>query len=214
MDHETATQMNAPQRYVIGDLSDADRDAFEEHFAGCSLCLDDVSSVSAFAANARAVFRDRAATPARVVPAKPWFLRWNFAIPAFAAAALALVVIYQNTVTIPGLSAPLSSVPAVILDGATRAVLPRIPANAPLHFQMAAPAGVQHELWAELTSESGHVYSAGPVAVPANGEPLDFSFPVHPAAGRYTIVLRAAKAGGAEISRNRFEISAQEPSKP
>jgi hypothetical protein len=213
MNHETATQMNAPQRYVIGDLSDADRDSFEEHFAGCSLCLDEVSTVTAFAANARAVYRDRAAMPAPAAPARPWFLRWNFAIPAFAAAAMALVVAYQNTVTIPGLRAPLPAVPAVALDGVTRAALPHVPTNAPLHFQMAAPAGVQHEVWAELTTESGHVLGAGAVPVPANGDPIDVTFPVHPGAGRYTIVLRAEKAGGAEISRNRFEISAQEPGK-
>jgi anti-sigma factor RsiW len=216
MDHETATQMNAPERYVIGDLSEADRDEFEEHFAGCSLCLDEVSTATAFAANARAVFRDRAVAAPQAVfrPARPWFLRWNFAIPALAAAALALFVVYQNTVTIPGLRAPQSFMAAVVLDGATRAALPRVADNAPLRFQMAVPPGAPARIWAELTDESGRVLSAGEVAVPSNGEPLDVYFPVHPGPNRYTIILRADNAGGAEISRNRFEITAQGASKP
>jgi len=221
MDHETAKQMNAPERYVTGDLSDAARDEFEEHFAGCTLCLDEVSTATAFAANARAVFRDRAAaavpaavTPAIPLPARPWFLRWNFAIPALAAAALALFAVYQNTVTLPGLRAPQSFMAAVVLDGTTRAALPQVPANAPLRFQMAAPAGSPARIWAELADESGRVLSAGEVGVPSNGEPLDLYFPVHPEPNRYTIILRAEKAGGTEISRNRFEIIAQGASKP
>ena len=216
MDHETAAHMNAPQRYVIGDLSEVDRDEFEEHFAGCSVCLDEVSTVTAFAANARAVLRDRSVAVPQAIfrPAKPWFLRWQFAIPTLAAAALALFVVYQNTVTIPGLQAPQSFMAAVALDGATRAALPRVAENAPLRFQMAVPPGAPTRIWAELTNESGGVLSAGEVAAPSNGEPLDLYFPVHLKPNRYTIILRAEKAGGAEILRNRFEITAQGASKP
>ena len=217
MDHEIATQMKAPERYVIGELDAAERESFEEHFAGCPSCMDEVTSISAFAANARAVFRERAAESARTAWVRPrsrfWNLRWQVAIPAFAAAALAFFAIYQNSVTIPGLRAPRAFMPAVVLDGATRAALPRVPADAPLRFQMAIASGTTaSRIWAELTSDSGKALSAGWVNVPPSGEPLDVYFPIKVNPGRYTIVIRAGEAGGAELSRNRFEVAGQEPS--
>jgi hypothetical protein len=215
MDHETATESKAPERYVLGELAGAERDAFEEHFAGCEPCMNEVLSISAFAANARAVFRERAAA-ARTEAARPrrrfWGFRWQVAIPAFAAAALAVFAIYQNSVTIPGLRAPQAVMPAMALDGVTRSSLPQVPAGAPLRFQMGVPAGtVTSRVWAELTSTSGGILSAGWVNLPTSGEPLDVYFPIKVDSGRYTIVLRTEKSGGAELSRNRFEVATQEP---
>ena len=59
MDHNAAVKLGAPERYVAGDLSQTERDEFETHFADCRPCMNDVSTASAFAANARAVFQDR-----------------------------------------------------------------------------------------------------------------------------------------------------------
>ncbi|HUK15006.1 MAG TPA: zf-HC2 domain-containing protein [Bryobacteraceae bacterium] len=215
MDHETATQMRASERYVIGDLAAEERDAFEEHFAGCARCLDEVWTASAFAANARAVFRDRADAAAEPTPARTrtgfWTFRWQFALPALAAMALASVAIYQNAVTIPGLRAPQAFMPAVVLDGATRASLPQVPAGAPLRFEMAlGPGATGNQVWVELGGDSGRVLSSGWVKLPPPNEPLEVYFPIRPDAGRYSIVVRAdAAAGASELARNRFEIIAQ-----
>ncbi len=92
MDHETAVRLQASEAYVLGDLSTSQRDEFEEHFADCPECMDELWRASAFAANARAVFRERAA--AAVQPARRWrdWLRWRPA-PALAwSAALNLVL--------------------------------------------------------------------------------------------------------------------------
>lgn len=216
MDHETATENKAPERYVLGELAGAERDAFEEHFAGCEPCMSEVLSISAFAANARAVFRERAAE-GRSEAIRPrrrfWSFGWQVAIPAFAAAALAAFAIYQNSVTIPGLRAPQAVMPAVVLDGVTRSSLPQAPAGAPLRFQMAVPPGVAaSRVWAELTSTSGGLLSAGWVNLPRTGDVLDVYFPIKLSPGRYTIVIRTEQTGGAELSSNRFEVAAQEPS--
>lgn len=214
MDHDTATESKAPERYALGELAGAERDAFEEHFAGCEPCMSEVLTISAFAANARAVFRERAAAPVRSeAPPRGWSwrFRWQIAIPAFAAAALAAFAIYQNSVTIPGLRAPQAFMPAVALDGVTRSSLPQVPAGAPLHFQMAVPPGAANRVWAELTSTTGSVLSAGWINLPPNGDVLDVYFPLKVDSGRYTIVIRTAQTGGAELTRNRFEVAAQEP---
>jgi hypothetical protein len=64
MDHETAVQLKATERYFLGELTGADREGFEEHFFMCPECAEDVRALTVFAANAKAVFREEAAPPA------------------------------------------------------------------------------------------------------------------------------------------------------
>ena len=65
MDHETAVQLKATERYFLGELTGADREEFEEHFFTCPECAEDVRALTVFSANAKAVFREEAA-PASV----------------------------------------------------------------------------------------------------------------------------------------------------
>ncbi len=64
MDHETAVQTGATERYLLGDLTGEDRDRFEEHYFMCPECAEDVRALTVFAANAKAVFREEASGPA------------------------------------------------------------------------------------------------------------------------------------------------------
>jgi hypothetical protein len=42
MEHAEATETMAPERYLLGEMTQEDRDAFEEHFFSCSECAADV----------------------------------------------------------------------------------------------------------------------------------------------------------------------------
>jgi len=42
MDHKEAVETMAAQRYILDELSPAERDAFEEHYFGCADCAADV----------------------------------------------------------------------------------------------------------------------------------------------------------------------------
>ena len=226
MDHETAIQTKASERYAIGDLSSIEREAFEEHFSDCTQCMDDVSLASTFAANAKAVFRERAQAKPKPSGA---FLNWLFArpIPAFAAIVLAAVIGYQNMVVIPETKAPRSVVASVTLDGETRAALPQVKAADALRVQMPfdRPAGSANgsgelkgseelrfsgelKVYVELTDTLGNAVSKGAVAAPGPNQPLDLYFPVRLNPGRYTVVVRADKAGP-EIARSAFEVTSQ-----
>lgn len=110
MDHDQANQIQASARYVLGDLSPSEAEAFEEHFFSCQECAREMQLEAVFAENARAVFRDQA-RQASADPATGWFQRVRLAFaarPAFvaplaAAACLLIVAGYQNVVTIPRL---------------------------------------------------------------------------------------------------------------
>ena len=64
MDHETAVGTGATERYFLGLLTGDDRDGFEEHYFTCPECAEDLRALTVFAANAKAVFREKAAGPA------------------------------------------------------------------------------------------------------------------------------------------------------
>jgi hypothetical protein len=90
MDHNQAVQTQASMRYILGELTTAERDEFEEHYADCSRCMSELEMTEAFAANARKVFRDGA-----VAEENSWFawLGWR-PFPTLAlSAALNLVLV-------------------------------------------------------------------------------------------------------------------------
>jgi hypothetical protein len=114
MEHNEAVRLNAAEKYLIGELTSAQRDEYEEHYFDCVACAQELKTTVAFMESARQIAREEAVQPAkdarRAAVAEPrragflaWLARPAFAVPAFAALALLAVVSYQNSVTIPGL---------------------------------------------------------------------------------------------------------------
>ncbi len=104
MDHNQAIQLQAAVKYVLGELSQVQRDEYEEHYFDCAECAVDIKALATFADTAREVLRQEKANQLakESVPARGGWLRWFqpiVAVPALA--ALLLIVTYQNTVTIP-----------------------------------------------------------------------------------------------------------------
>ena len=64
MDHETAVQLQAAERYVLEEFSPKERADFEEHFFGCPGCADEVRSATILAANTTATNGGNAPTVA------------------------------------------------------------------------------------------------------------------------------------------------------
>ena len=207
MDHGAAVKLGAPERYVTGDLSQAERDEFEEHFADCRACMNDVWTASAFAANAKAVFEDRLTR--KPEPQRAGWLAWlrlQTAVPAFAAVVLAAVAGYQARVTIPAMRAPQQIAAAVPLDDAQRSAPRMLEEGRPLNFEIAvAQQPGTTRLWAELVDASGKMLSSGPLVAPAPGEPLAVFFPGNPGPGHYSVVVRAGESGP-QLARGEFDI--------
>ena len=73
MEHSEATDTMASARYLLGELTEEERNAFEEHYFGCSECAADVRSGSSMIDAIRA---NRAAVvaPARKLTYAPWLV--------------------------------------------------------------------------------------------------------------------------------------------
>ena len=111
MEHNEAIEQMVAERYLLGELTAEQRDAFEEHAFDCPECSLDLRAGAAFIETAKV---ELPKLPTSAAPSMPelvrpvkkkldWqsWLRPAFAIPAFA--ALLAVVCYQNLSTIPSL---------------------------------------------------------------------------------------------------------------
>jgi hypothetical protein len=115
MDHTQATGGYAAERYALGQMSEPERDRFEEHFFDCPECAEEVKAAATFLEDVEAVAReDVPAEPNYRWPTppepSPWWHSWKAAfwpMPVGAAASLALLLggpaVYMASVTVPRL---------------------------------------------------------------------------------------------------------------
>jgi len=104
MDHNETIQLQAAVKYVLGELTPAQREEYEEHYFDCAECAMDIKALATFADTTRELLRRERETQraAELAPARGGWLSWLqpvVAVPAMA--ALLLIIAYQNTVTIP-----------------------------------------------------------------------------------------------------------------
>lgn len=107
MDHTEAVNQYAVEKYLLEELSPEARAAFEEHYFGCEECATDLRAAAIFIAQSRkelarpAIVAVKEPKPKPKLFIFPSLLRPAFAVPAMA--AMALVIGFQNIVTVPQL---------------------------------------------------------------------------------------------------------------
>ncbi len=99
MNHDEAIRSGAAEKYVLRELSDELRDAYEDHFLECAECTKNMHALSGFAEGGAEVYDN---LHADIVPSKPqsiWarLFQSSIAIPAFAAIVLVLAVVGYQT---------------------------------------------------------------------------------------------------------------------
>src|SRR5882757_6147463 len=104
MNHQLAEQTQAVDKYLLNELNDAERLAFEEHYFDCRICADRLKHNAIVVDNLKQVLledqRDTSEQRASATskPGGGWlsWLRPSTLVPAFATLVLALVAGYQN----------------------------------------------------------------------------------------------------------------------
>jgi hypothetical protein len=203
MTHDAAVKSMATERYLLEEMSDAERDAFEEHFFSCVECAEDLRTAELMRTGAREAGRKNvvAFQPKR----QP---RWTVALPWAAAASLAVVVGYQS-LGAPRFDAPYALEPVTLRPasrGANAVVKLQADVQAvALAVEADAPAGTAQWLY-ELRAGDGRQVAAGRAPVTAPGSPLLLVIPSSSltAPGRYVLVLRVEE-GGAPLVEYQFD---------
>jgi hypothetical protein len=115
-DHTGYARDHAAERYLLGDMTEADRERYEEHFFSCADCADDVRKTARFLEDARGVLAPAAAPrPAGVAVLRPRAARplrslfWPLPAGAAAAAALLAVLAGYQAIHVAGLRRELSA---------------------------------------------------------------------------------------------------------
>ena len=204
-DHGFPDREHAAERYLLGDMSAADRERYEEHFFSCAECAEDVRTTATFLEDVRKHVVPRfPAQTATVVPVSPavatraaWYRPM---VPWAVAASLLLVTASQTFVLLSRDETrvlyavtlrPESRGPAAILirtanlkDGVVLAVdINEVQEGVILEYKMTTPGG--REIASRTTS------------APPAGEalPLLFTRSELRELGRYTLVIREAATG-------------------
>jgi len=115
MEHERAIRNLAVESYLLGEMSPAERESFEEHYFECAICAEDLRAAAQFMEDAKDILAERHATAAvpgslrardvEVRKASGWdWLGWLRPQAAAAMiAALAVIIGVETFSTIPGL---------------------------------------------------------------------------------------------------------------
>jgi len=107
MDHVEANRRFAAEQYLLGEMSEAEREEFEQHFFECPECAEALETGALLVEDAKAVLREqpRAVVPQRKKINFAWGGGWGFApAAAFAGWTLALVLAAAQFVHSPATS--------------------------------------------------------------------------------------------------------------
>jgi hypothetical protein len=126
MNHSEALQTLAAEKYLLNELPSTMREEFEEHFFECQECALDLRAGAALIGQARVQLQS-GTRRAGAVKQRPFLSIFSLPLAGALIAAMALVVIYQNVVTVPKLraevamaEAPAALTPISLINGATR----------------------------------------------------------------------------------------------
>ncbi len=219
MDHEQAARTQAPARYLLGDLSASEREEFEEHFFTCRECAEELGAGAAFAANARAVFREQMRRSPAVMHSHPGSWAWlRPALPLSLCGAMAVTLIgvsMHDRGVISSLRSELAgysevtSTPSYQIHAAERGddqvfTVPKSASSFNVTFDI-PPAEKNVPLAALIEDSLGKTGASVPLP---RGSSATLRLPVakYPA-GPYTLVLRHASQDAKEVNRYRFSLA-------
>jgi hypothetical protein len=166
LDHRRAVETLASERYILNEMSAAERDAFEAHYFSCADCADEV--------RADAVMRDGVGAGLLHSRAEPrWFS--SPVLPWALAATLAVVAGYQ-TVWRPAAGVPGQTVALapMTLRAASRGAEPAVTIGPSGILTLAVDLGDRpfRRVSYTLRTAAGSTIASGEAAPPPAGAPL------------------------------------------
>jgi anti-sigma factor RsiW len=218
MDHNETIQLQAAVKYVLGELSPAQREEYEEHYFDCAECAVDIKALATFADTTRELLRRERETQraAELAPVHGGWLSWlqpMVAVPAMA--ALLLIIAYQNTVTLPKAREEATSSEAqlfvtsrapkmIVVRGGEELAKFTVRQNEslPLTFHF-TPSATSDAYVGQLLDESGRAVLHVRVPGSFTNKELNLVIPANRVkAGKYTLVFSANPGATGQSAKN------------
>ena len=228
MTHQQARDTMAAERYLLDEMTEIEKHAFEEHFFDCNDCADEVRLGERIRVEVRSVREsvrsgesksqdpkplERSARDSNVIDfnKRPVWRRSSIVLPWAAAASIALAAGYQSLVVVPGLiqSQPLSP---VMLREATRGALPTVtisPGQRFVALGVDVNAGSTKDLRYEVLDATGKAILSGRTPLPPSGAPLLLLIPADELGrqGRHTLIVSDPDSSGAPFGEYSFDVT-------
>lgn len=215
MTHADAVRTLATERYLLDEMSEIERFAFEEHFFDCVECADDVRTGSVMRKAVRAGLLPEAPREQNVVPLHPAKRRWSPAVvvPWAAAATLALAVGYQALTPARGDRLQIGALTPVTIRPDSRGAAPTIPmgnSGEAVALALDVDAPERADLTYVLRTSAGTQVAEGQISAPRAGIPLLLLIPVWTLtpSTQYILAVQGA-ADGPLIGEYRFATDAR-----
>lgn len=233
MDHNYAIENHTAERYLLEELAEDERDAYEEHFFSCTACAEEVKAASEFIESARQVVQDEIKEEIygkAVHHTSIWgsWLNWRSIMQPIPAMACVLLVFvsgfsaYQNRVTIPEWRQTASA--QIISHDAIKVVLAKVhgeggkvPSGKPLRLKFSIPTAVVpsssfSSYQANIVNDSGTEKYSFNISQQQANDPVEIFLragALQP--GKYFVVIRGISGGPGsgpkgEIERFSFEL--------
>ena len=221
MTHQEAVDSFATERYLLDEMSDVDRDAFEEHYFSCETCAQDVRTAAAMTQAARGVFATDAAPGSNTAtvrgrllqPKKPAWYR-STALPWAVAASLAALATYQAVqpgADVGNQTSPRALHPVTLRpdsrgqEAVVRSASPSDGITLAVEINGAREGA---ELGFEITNPAGRAVTTGRAEAPSAGAPLLLWVPasVLSEPARYAMSV-TDRATGQPLGTYRFVLS-------
>ena len=231
MEHERAVQNLAVESYLLGEMTPAERESFEEHYFECAICAEDLRAASHFMEEAKQLLAEEEASADRSasVPRREtrkesgwaWLAWLNPEAAAAMIAVLGVVIGVQTLSTIPGLRRQIDAsetprvVKSVVLKAVTRgdAAAVRAGAGEPVVLVFDPPEAPDLRPGTPIRfivkASDGHSIFDLPGETPAVGERITLSLPRFNAPpGDYTLIVESAGSAGGprELGQYPFKL--------
>ena len=214
MTHADAIRTLAVERYLLDEMPEIERFAFEDHYFDCAECAEDLRDGSTMRKGVKAGLLPTVSRQAALSPAIAQ-RRWNpsVVLPWAVAATLALAVGYQSLAPARNGRLQVSTLAPVTVRPDSRGAVPTVSISedadaVTLALEVDAPAG--SNLTYVLRSSSGERIAEGRSTAPSAGAPLLLLVPVWTLTPntQYSLAVQGA-ADGQPIGEYRFGVAAR-----
>ena len=229
MTHQQARDTMAAERYLLDEMTEIEKHAFEQHFFDCNDCADEVRLGERIRVEVRTVREsearsreskgqasktlERSARDSNVIEfnQRPVWRRPSIVLPWVAAASIALAAGYQSLVVVPGLKQAQSLSP-VMLREATRGALPNVtrsPGQRFVALGVDVNAASTKDLRYEVLDATGKAILSGRTPLPPSGAPLLLLIPADELGrqGRHTLIVSDPDSSGAPFGEYSFDVT-------
>lgn len=231
MDHNYAIENHVAEGYLLDDLDEAERDAYENHYFGCTTCAEEVEMVSEFMDTAKQVIREELKPQPVAISSSPnWFRRITAPIMQPLTAALcALLVMSSGVVVYQRFAEPIIAVPVIsaampeITLTSAHAGAPevtRVPKGEAVELKFGVPPSALEQPFdsyrADVVTNSGTTKFSGTITRKQASDTVKVVLPTSMLkSGKYFVVIRGVNSGRTEsgikgeLARLPFELMLQ-----